>query len=327
MNLTNLQLAHSNAKKIAVRKKDSRIPHSLVKNQKEINVSQRKKIKLSVSEHYNQVWAEKTGNTVETEINYFVSDIIGRLNTSRIQYIPWLNETIKLNGCNILEIGCGTGSSLVTLAEQGATVTGIDIDERSIKVAKDVCEIFNVPSTIISGNACEVYDAIKNHKFDLIVFIASLEHMLYSERIDCLKKYYGLLAHDAYFGILETPNRLWYFDDHTSALPFFHWLPDHVAFDYLKFHNDRAFKRSYSENTEDEFLKFLRRGRGFSYHELEIALQIPAEKLNIISYLSPVLPGPSDKKFQILLMQTNPGISKGFFYPYIDLLIKKSSKI
>lgn len=43
----------------------------------------------------------------------------------------------------LLEIGCGTGSSSITLVEQGANVTGIDVEEGSLQVAKIRAKLLN----------------------------------------------------------------------------------------------------------------------------------------------------------------------------------------
>mgnify|MGYP000165046597 CR=1 FL=1 len=42
----------------------------------------------------------------------------------------------KLKGKNVLEAGCGTSESLVKVAKRAGEVTGIDISEKSISVAK-----------------------------------------------------------------------------------------------------------------------------------------------------------------------------------------------
>jgi 2-polyprenyl-3-methyl-5-hydroxy-6-metoxy-1,4-benzoquinol methylase len=312
------------ARKILKQIRKGQVPEYLKKNQIKLDVSQLQKIEMSIRENYHQGWRSEENYTREAYANDLKAHLSARLEGDRVSYIPWLNKTVQLKGANILEIGCGTGSSTIALAEQGANVTGIDIDEGALKVARDRCEIYNIPATIISGNATEVYNELQSQKFDLIIFYACIEHMVYTERIECLRKYYDLLPKGACLCIVETPNRLWYFDGHTSFLPFFHWLPDNVAFDYSKFSNRINFKELYHEHSDENFLHFLRRGRGFSFHELEIALDIPAEKYQVASYLSrPFIPFSLDSKFHKFLTRIYPNISKGFFYPMVDILIKK----
>ena len=52
-----------------------------------------------------------------------------RLSRNRRVIVPWLEHARPLAGARILEIGCGMGASTVALAEQGAEVIGVDIDE------------------------------------------------------------------------------------------------------------------------------------------------------------------------------------------------------
>jgi len=312
------------AKKILKQIRKSQVPDYLKKNQIKLDGSQLKNVEMSIRENYHTGWRSEKNYTIATYEFDLRAHLIDRLETDRINYIPWFNKTVQLKGANILEIGCGTGSSTIALAEQGANVTGIDIDEGALKVARDRCEIYNVPATIISGNASEVYNELRSQKFDLIIFFACIEHMVYAERIDCLRKYYDLLSNGAYLSIVDTPNRLWYFDSHTSILPFFHWLPDNVAFDYSKFSERINFKELYLENSDEKMLHFLRRGRGFSFHELEIALNIPAEKYQVADYFRhPFFPYSLDNKFHKLLARIYPKISKSFFYPYINIIIRK----
>jgi len=300
------------------------VPDYLKKNQIIIDASKLKEIELSIRENYHKGWRSETNYTSEAYSSDLSDHLIGRLNGDRCTYIAWLNKSVQLKGSKILEIGCGTGSSTVALAEQGAIVTGIDIDEGALKVARDRSNIYNVPATFIIGNATEVYKELQGQKFDLIIFYACMEHMVYMERIDCLRKYYDLLPMGACLSIVETPNRLWYLDNHTSFLPFFHWLPDNLAFDYAKFSSRINFKELYHEYSDEKYLHFLRRGRGFSFHELEIALNIPAEKFKVIDYIRrPFMPFSLEYKFYQFLTKIYPNISKGFFYPAIDIIIKK----
>lgn len=80
----------------------------------------------------------------------------------------------------------------------------------------------------------------------------------------------GMLARGGSWVVIETPNRLWYFDGHTALLPFYHWLPDRLAFEYARFSPREYFREVYSEFTPDKALHFLRRGRGVSFHEFDL---------------------------------------------------------
>ena len=81
-----------------------------------------------------------------------------------------------------------------------------------------------------------------------------------------------MLDADGVMAIIETPNRLWYFDSHTAHLPFFHWLPDDIAMKYSTRSSRELFNKGFSGQTEASYIEFMRWGRGVSYHELEIAI-------------------------------------------------------
>src|SRR5712692_3228494 len=69
-------------------------------------------------------------STPEGKKNFF-DHLEGRLASDRKTIIPWLDDIQALQGAAILEVGCGTGSSTVAMAEQGADVVGIDIHTTS----------------------------------------------------------------------------------------------------------------------------------------------------------------------------------------------------
>jgi 2-polyprenyl-3-methyl-5-hydroxy-6-metoxy-1,4-benzoquinol methylase len=131
---------------------------------------------------------------------------------------------MPLSGARILEIGCGTGASTVALAEQGAQVTAVDLDGSALEVARVRCDAYGVRATFIEANAV---DAIQ--PADMIVFFACLEHMTYEERIESLRKAWEVLPPHGILAVVDTPNRLWYFDGHTALTPFFNWLPHELA--------------------------------------------------------------------------------------------------
>ncbi|HEY6454231.1 MAG TPA: hypothetical protein VIY90_03010, partial [Steroidobacteraceae bacterium] len=79
-------------------------------------------LRASIQANYHKGWRAKE-NYSET---WYKADLDahlwGRLQNDRRIIVPWLNAQRRLHGLRILEIGCGTGSSTVALAEQGAQV-------------------------------------------------------------------------------------------------------------------------------------------------------------------------------------------------------------
>ena len=142
-----------------------------------------------------------------------------------------------------------------------------------------------------------------------------------------------MLKPGTFLVIIETPNRLWYFDAHTSQLPFYHWLPDRVAFDYSRFSNREFFKDIYLAHTAKSELHFLRRGRGVSFHEFELFIA-PRQYLDIVSCLHTYLRArnPEMQKrwaeseasiYQAVLQHACPDLHPAFLEPFLDLAIRR----
>lgn len=262
-----------------------------------------------------------------------IDHLYRRLEQFRQYIIPWINSVVALKEANILEIGCGTGSSTVALAEQGAKVTGIDIIAKDVEVAKERCSLYGVSAEFVNCNATEVYNLFRDRRFDLIIFFAALEHMTIEERITSLRNTWVMLGAGSFLSVIGTPNRLWYFDDHTSNLPFFHWLPDELAFYYTKYSPKKTVAGKYTALNPELMLHFLRRGRGVSYHEFEIAID-NVTRLNVAGCLSLFIREKSlarrivwslkkESKYERFLYTVAPNIPRAFFQPYLDLIIKK----
>jgi S-adenosylmethionine-dependent methyltransferase len=219
----------------------------------------------------------------------------------------------------------------LALAEQGAIVTGIDIDEASIQVAKNRAQLYDADYTIFQENATNI-NKFSDQSFDFIIFFAALEHMTINERIDSLKKAWSQLSKGAILVIIETPNRLWFRDGHTSLLPFFHWLPDQLAFYYSSMSPRNNFYRFANDIGNEVPETFHRLGRGASYHEFEIAMGKDALS-NVVGDLdSFMLKNPlcalknvfyKGNGYYNLIKQINPQIHSSFFHQDLNLAIGK----
>ena len=65
--------------------------------------------------------------------------------------LDWIRQHIELDGLNVIDIGCGGGILAEAMASAGASVTGIDMAEAPLAVAR----LHQIESGI------EVYDAIR----------------------------------------------------------------------------------------------------------------------------------------------------------------------
>lgn len=286
-------------------------------------------IEKSIRENYHTGWRSENNYSKDEYRLDLNAHLYERLEIDRRMIVPWLDNATLLKNKRILEIGCGTGSSTIALAEQGAQITGIDIDEGALLVAKERAKVYGVDAEFRVLNAQDMLDTFHTDKFDIIIFFACLEHMTITERLSSLRDAWKMLPTGGLLVALESPNRLWYFDGHTSLLPFFHWLPNELAFAYSKFSSRENFHESYIDYDAASKEHFLRRGRGVSFHEFDIAIG-QAKNLKVISSLSTfegirykLKKSRLDRQYKSILMSINPNIHEGFFDDDLYLIIEK----
>jgi S-adenosylmethionine-dependent methyltransferase len=142
-----------------------------------------------------------------------------------------------------------------------------------------------------------------------------------------------MLAPGDFWCITGTPNRLWLYDYHTAYLPFYFWLPDDLAMAYAAQSKRKGFRELYTERSEENTLHFLRRGRGVSYHEFDLAIR-PTPTLDVVSSMGiewreqRVLNKwrwqlTNDFAYEKCLRRAAPDIHPGFFQRSLDILIRK----
>lgn len=91
--------------------------------------------------------------------------------------LPWHMQVVanrlgSMDGCNVLDIACGTGAWLAELAGRGARASGIDISNRAV----EQCRRCLPEADIREGVAEEL--PFEDSSFDLVTCLGSLEHFL-----------------------------------------------------------------------------------------------------------------------------------------------------
>lgn len=318
-----------------------RVPGHLEANHAPIDPIQMTKLRSSIAANYFRDWRGKDRYSAETYQREADAMLIGRLGRYRTTYIPWIDAARRLEGLKILEVGCGTGASTLALAEQGARVTAIDIDEGALQVAKDRCSAYGVTAELRLLNASAISTL---GTADVVIFNACLEHMTVSERLQSLCDGWKALSTRGLLIILETPNRLWWADTHTSKLPMYHCLPDELAYQYSRFSPRENFREIYRDHTNvDSMTHFLRRGRGMSFHETDLAI---GPSLNVLSSLDSYLGWKAkllrlrldksiaaaarrmrtDSACKKLLRRIYPKMHSGWHEEYLHLIIQKENE-
>ena len=94
-------------------------------------------------------------------------------NLIRLEYLKRNNLNQSLNGLSILDVGCGGGILCEPLSRLGAEVTGIDTNEKAIKVAKEHARIKNLKINYIHGELSK----IEKCSFDIVTCMEVLEHL------------------------------------------------------------------------------------------------------------------------------------------------------
>jgi 2-polyprenyl-3-methyl-5-hydroxy-6-metoxy-1,4-benzoquinol methylase len=316
------------ARRLRTGQKHHELPENLRRNHRVLSPDKVLAVENSIRTHYHKGWRAEDKYLASAYQKDFEDHLHNRIGDDRQRIIPWLDHVKALKGACILEIGCGTGSSTVALSEQGAVVTGIDVDENALVVANDRCRAYAVDATLKTMSGTQLAFNFSPGSFDFIIFFACLEHMTVAERLESLRQAWDLLPSGGMLAIIETPNRLWFRDDHTAMLPFFHWLPNELAFAYSRFSKRNNFRELYRDYTPSSEFHFLRRGRGMSFHEIDLAIA-PVSELQIVSSLSQfgknsryVTKDGSD--YKSTLCKLFPNIHQGFFDEYLDLIFRKN---
>ncbi len=84
----------------------------------------------------------------------------------KLRYLPQVVDFSAYKGKRILEVGCGIGIDLIRFARNGANVTGIDLAQQSIDLAKQYFKHHNVPGKLQLGNGEQL--KFDDNTFDMV---------------------------------------------------------------------------------------------------------------------------------------------------------------
>ena len=63
-------------------------------------------------------------------------------------HIPGFAQFERWRGKNVLEVGCGIGTDTINFARAGAQVTAVDLSGKSLEVARQRAEVFDLADRI-----------------------------------------------------------------------------------------------------------------------------------------------------------------------------------
>jgi 2-polyprenyl-6-hydroxyphenyl methylase / 3-demethylubiquinone-9 3-methyltransferase len=95
------------------------------------------------------------------------------INPLRLDHI---DQKVGLRGKTVLDVGCGGGILAESMAERGATVTGIDLGDKPLKVAQ--LHLLESGQTVeYRLISAEAMAQERPHSFDLVTCMEMLEHV------------------------------------------------------------------------------------------------------------------------------------------------------
>jgi len=90
--------------------------------------------------------------------------------------LEWINARAALAGKNVVDIGCGGGILAESMAKKGATVTGVDLSDKALKVA-DLHSLESGVQVRYEKIAAEDLAAREAGQFDVVTCMEMLEHV------------------------------------------------------------------------------------------------------------------------------------------------------
>jgi len=100
-------------------------------------------------------------------------------------HIPRFAEFPRWQDKRVLEIGCGIGTDTINFARNGASVTAVDLSEKSLEMARKRAEVYGLADRIrfYHGSAEQLEQVVPPQTFDLIYSFGVIHHTPHPERV------------------------------------------------------------------------------------------------------------------------------------------------
>jgi 2-polyprenyl-3-methyl-5-hydroxy-6-metoxy-1,4-benzoquinol methylase len=100
-------------------------------------------------------------------------------------HIPKFADFSRWQNKKVLEIGCGIGTDTMNFARQGASVTAIDLSEKSLEMARERAAVYGLADRIafFHGSAEQLDQIVPPEPFDLIYSFGVIHHTPHPERV------------------------------------------------------------------------------------------------------------------------------------------------
>ncbi len=128
-----------------------------------------------------EAWANLTSDAPVGKIRATVRSGRDEMRRTLLSWLP-----ADLQGCRLLDAGCGTGALAVAAAERGASVTAVDLSPRLIELAKERVPKISGAGSIdfTTGDMTDVGD----ERYDYVVAMDSLIHYEHADLLDVLAR-------------------------------------------------------------------------------------------------------------------------------------------
>jgi ubiquinone/menaquinone biosynthesis C-methylase UbiE len=289
----------------------------------------------SLKEHYFRDVAEGYLEGAEGQVT-LADHIRRRYEIASAYFVPWLQQKFDLSSMSLIEVGSGTGSATLALAQVAKSLECYEIDSGSVAVAQERLKFWGIENVhfneALFDERCELVEA--GVKADAVVFYAVLEHMTHEECLNVLALSWRVLRPGGIIVVAETPNRFSVVDEHTSRLPFFSQLPREIQVLYATKSPREEFRWAITHAAESgqsaALAAMIRWGSGISFHEFELAIGSDVHDLIVLDGYEPEITAmvpvsAIDTTLQSIFKEFSIEAHRAFTRRHIYLVIQKTA--